>query len=72
MQESITNKFRDENEDEEDEDPKQMSKGWVLETIRQKKEAIIRLRSQPWSMKRKKRALKYTNNIFRLLFFFLF
>ncbi|VDM22043.1 unnamed protein product [Wuchereria bancrofti] len=49
---------RDENEEEEEEDPKQMSKGWVLETIRQKKEAIIRLRSQPWSMKRKRRALK--------------
>ncbi|VDK67800.1 unnamed protein product [Litomosoides sigmodontis] len=49
---------QDENEEEEEEDPKQTSKGWVLETIRQKKEAIIRLRSQPWSMKRKRRALK--------------
>uniref|UniRef100_A0A915PJ04 TMC domain-containing protein n=1 Tax=Setaria digitata TaxID=48799 RepID=A0A915PJ04_9BILA len=48
----------DGNEEEGDEDPKQMSKGWVLETIRQKKEAIVRLRSQPWSMKRKRRALK--------------
>ncbi|KAL3991085.1 TMC domain family protein [Acanthocheilonema viteae] len=49
--------IQDENEAEE-EDPKQMSKGWVLETIRQKKEAIVRLRSQPWSMKRKRRTLK--------------
>lgn len=63
--------FRDENEEEEEEDPKRMSKGWVLETIRQKKEAIIRLRSQPWSMKRKRRALKYASNIF-LSFFFCF
>ncbi|VDM93516.1 unnamed protein product [Onchocerca ochengi] len=49
----------DENDDEEDEEPRPTSKGWVLETIRQKKEAIIRLRSQPWNMKRKRRTLKY-------------
>ncbi|VDN29707.1 unnamed protein product [Gongylonema pulchrum] len=35
-----------------------MSKERVLEAIRQKKEAIMRLRSQPWSMRRKRRALK--------------
>lgn len=56
--------LRDENEEEEEEDPKKMSKELVLETIRQKKETIIRLRSQPWSMKRKRRALKYFNHMF--------
>lgn len=61
--------FRDDNDEDEEEDPKQTSsKGWVLETIRQKKEAIIRLRSQPWSMKRKRRALKFVNNIIGLIF----
>lgn len=50
--------FSDEEEAEE-EDPKHMSKERVLEAIRQKKEAIIRLRSQPWSMKRKRRTLKH-------------
>lgn len=45
-------------DDFDPEETKNMSKERVLEAIRQKKEVITKLRSQPWSMKRKLRTLK--------------
>uniref|UniRef100_A0AC35UG19 TMC domain-containing protein n=1 Tax=Rhabditophanes sp. KR3021 TaxID=114890 RepID=A0AC35UG19_9BILA len=45
-------------EDTEDEDPKNMSKERLMNTIRQKKEIIGNVRCKAWNMERKRRTLK--------------
>ncbi|KAF8381580.1 tmc-2 [Pristionchus pacificus] len=54
----LSDREEDEDEDEDEPDkPKRVSKERLLELIQQKKEIIARLREQPWSMTRKRKAL---------------